>query len=52
MNDETKVWLITGAGRGLGVDIARPRSPRVTSSSLRVVTLTRSRPQSATTKTC
>jgi hypothetical protein len=30
---DTKTWLITGAGRGMGVDSPRPLWPLVTTSS-------------------
>jgi NAD(P)-dependent dehydrogenase (short-subunit alcohol dehydrogenase family) len=49
---EKKVWLITGAGRGLGVDIAKAA---LTAGHAVVATgamLQRSRPQWATTTTC
>ena len=35
---DKKVWFITGAGRGMGVDIAGPHSPPATRSSLPAAT--------------
>ena len=48
---EKKVWLITGAGRGLGVDIASA-ALRATLSSPPAAMLRRSRLRWAITKAC
>ena len=51
MNAST-VWFITGAGRGLGIDITRPHWPQDTGLSRPAAMPTASSPRSGTTRTC